>query len=160
MAINKIEDATGKAVGKLLFVVDENIAYVELTISGHNYYAQVTRDAIIPTDTAHPIWWAAITPGIAPGCGNGQPYSQLPLPPPVDSFLFSQLPLTFELPGWTVYKPDLTVEPQIIEFPFGCKSENVTCACDDGGGPPTYTVVPAIAVINLRDIYTPPFRFA
>lgn len=171
MSITKVVDANNKEVGNLIFVISADEALVEIKIAKVSYFVGVEHDRLIQTDSPQSMWWKASSPtGPAPGCGNGQAFVALPLQPspPMTSMLQQllarngMLPLAFSLPGWTVYKPDLSVAPETVSLPFACTSaDGRSCSCDDGAGtPPVQTLVPAIVVINLQDLYVPPFRFA
>ncbi len=141
-----VVDANGKLVGE---VID--------TLFGYNPLLAFRQEG--------KLFMVALTPDSAPffgitgtGIGNGAFYfestdcSGAPLMYRTPDFV---LPTVVNPPGMTVYVPDTSVIPQDVNFNsvLGEVGGGATCGTFSG----TLSLVPAVPVVDLGSLFTPPF---
>lgn len=141
-AWNKILDANGQQVGKLIAIEGDDQSLVEITIGGKSYLVNVSRNAL-SGPTLPPFNYTTTD------C-SGTRYTDVGQEP---HFL---VPLAYvDLPGWTMYDRDPAFPPTALTIQSSGTPDN--CSIAD---PQSTVVVKLIPVVNLTSLYQAPFTLA
>ena len=132
-------DALGAEVGRVLDVINSETLTIPLRVSGHTIMLFANKEGFFRNDQ-FPLFESS-------DC-SGTPLMRKPTPS-----LFSTV--TVGSPGHTVYLPDPDASFQNILI----KSVLKPNGCDLQLPLRTFLVVPAIPLVDLDTLFTPPFEF-
>lgn len=148
--ITKVVDVNDVQVGELVGVIDDTLALLIITVNGQGYRTFAGSFGFLESESRE-VYFNS-------GACSGQAYLAHPAPPPGEHIL-NLPPLNWALPGKTVYVRDTEEEPAIMNFSGKTYSQGGSCNVI-GDDDDDRLVIPAIAAVDLDELYQTPFRLA